>query len=305
MQRLWREEGLRVPRRARKRAPAADRPDRSALRASRPDDVWAVDFQFDQTADGRVLKLLNVVDEFTREALAMHVARRIDADELVAGSTRSCLAAARPAVVRCDNGPELTAHALRDWCRFSGTDTAFIEPGAPWQNAYVESFNARVRDELLDVEQFTCLAEARVVIDDWRQDYNHHRPHSALHAHPRRLRRRQQRRRLTPPDGAPRRTDRPPHRLARGLASRQANRPATCLACPPLTHSLSQQVDRRTGSLQEQVNRPRPLAVDLTFALAGVLHQQRDRERCRGRSPASSHGGSRVCPRRTVVRGSA
>jgi putative transposase len=82
--------------------------------------------------------------------------------------------------VRCDNGPELTAHALRDWCRFTRAETAFIEPGAPWQNPFVESFNARVRDELLDVEQFSCLAEARVVIADWREDYNHRRPHSAL-----------------------------------------------------------------------------------------------------------------------------
>ena len=82
--------------------------------------------------------------------------------------------------VRCDNGPELTAHALRDWCRFTRTETAFIEPGSPWQNAYVESFNGRARDELLDLEQFSCLAEAVVVIEDWRQDYNAHRPHSAL-----------------------------------------------------------------------------------------------------------------------------
>ena len=82
--------------------------------------------------------------------------------------------------MRCDNGPELTAHALRDWCRFSKAEPAFIEPGAPRQNPFVESFNARVRDELRDVEQFSCLAEARVVISDWREDYNHHRPHSAL-----------------------------------------------------------------------------------------------------------------------------
>ena len=82
--------------------------------------------------------------------------------------------------MRCDNGPELTAHALRDWCRFRRAGTAFIEPGSPWQNAYVESFNGRLRDELLDVEQFSCLAEAVVVIEDWRQDYNAHRPHSAL-----------------------------------------------------------------------------------------------------------------------------
>ncbi len=181
VQRLWREEGLRVPARGRKRqrlgesTVPADR-----LRAQRPDHVWALDFQFDQTADGRVLKLLNVVDEFTREALAIHVARRIDADQTVNVLERLANQRGAPAHVRCDNGPELTAHALRDWCRFRHTGTAFIEPGSPWQNAYVESFNGRLRDELLDVEQVSCLAEAVVVIEDWRQDYNAHRPHSAL-----------------------------------------------------------------------------------------------------------------------------
>ena len=144
VQRLWREEGLRVPARRRKRqrlgesTVPADR-----LRAERPDHVWALDFQFDQTADGRVLKLLNVVDEFTREALAMHVARRIDADQTVDVLDRLANLRGAPTHVRCDNGPELTAHALRDWCRFRRAETAFIEPGSPWQNAYVESFNGR------------------------------------------------------------------------------------------------------------------------------------------------------------------
>ena len=181
VQRLWREEGLRVPPRRRKRqrlgqsTVPADR-----LRAERPGQVWAIDFQFDQAVNGRAIKLLNVVDEFTREALAMEVATSITADDTV--RVLDALAAQRgaPAHVRCDNGPELTAHALRDWCRFSKAQTAFIEPGAPWQNPFVESFNGRVRDELLDIEQFSCLAEARVVISDWREDYNHHRPHSAL-----------------------------------------------------------------------------------------------------------------------------
>jgi putative transposase len=181
VQRLWREEGLRVPARRRKRRRLGESTvPAGRLRAERPDQVWAIDFQFDQTADGRMLKLLNVVDEFTREALAMHVARSINADQTVAVLDRLAARRGVPAHIRCDNGPELTAHALRDWCRFSRTETAFIEPGAPWQNAYVESFNGRVRDELLDVEQFNGLAEATVVIDDWRQDYNAHRPHSAL-----------------------------------------------------------------------------------------------------------------------------
>ena len=181
VQRLWREEGLRVPARRRKRQRlGASTVPAGRLWAERPDHVWAIDFQFDQTADGRVLKLLNIVDEFTREALAMHVARRIDADQTVAVLDQLTMMRGAPAHLRCDNGPELTAHALRDWGRFSRTEPAFIEPGAPWQNPNVESFNARVRDELLDVEQFSCLAEATVIIDDYRQDYNTHRPHSAL-----------------------------------------------------------------------------------------------------------------------------
>jgi putative transposase len=180
-QRLWREEGLRVPQRVRKRrrlgesAVAAGR-----LRAERPGQVWALDFQHDQTADGRALRILNIVDEYTREALAMHVDRSISADEVV--TVLECLAAKRgaPAYLRCDNGTELTAHALIDWCRFTEASTSYIDPGSPWQNAFVESFNGRVRDELLNVEEFSCLAEARVVIADWHEDYNTRRPHSAL-----------------------------------------------------------------------------------------------------------------------------
>jgi putative transposase len=111
----------------------------------------------------------------------MHAARSMNADDTVA--RLEALVAARgraPKYLRVDNGPELTSHALRDWCRFSGARTVFIEPGAPWQNPFVESFHARVRDELLNLEQFACLAEARVVIDDWREDYKTRRPHSAL-----------------------------------------------------------------------------------------------------------------------------
>ena len=154
--------------------------DDAALRAERPDQVWAFDFQFDQTADGRGLKLLNVVDEFTREALVMLVARNIDADATVSVLERLVAERGAPEYLRMDNGPEMTAHALRDWCEDSKTGTAYIEPGSPWQNPFVESFHSRVRDELLDVEEFSCLAEARVVIGDWQEDYNHRRPHSGL-----------------------------------------------------------------------------------------------------------------------------
>jgi putative transposase len=143
--------------------------------------VWAFDFQFDQTADGQIPKLLHVVDEFTREALEIKCARRLDADATVVVLERLSAARGRsPEFVRRDNGPEMTANALRDWCRFSGAGASYIDPGSPWQNPYVESFGSRVRDELLAVEQFSCLAEAQVLIEDWRQDYNEHRPHSAL-----------------------------------------------------------------------------------------------------------------------------
>ncbi len=180
--RLWREEGLRVPRKRRKRQRLGESTvPAERLRAERPDHVWAIDFQFDQTADGHNLKLLHVVDEFTREALAIECHRRIDADKTV--SVLDQLVAERgtaPGFLRCDNGPEMTANAIRDWCRFSRAGSAYIEPGSPWQNPYVESFGGRVRDELLAVELFSCLTEARVLIEDWRIDYNEHRPHSAL-----------------------------------------------------------------------------------------------------------------------------
>jgi putative transposase len=182
VQRLWREEGLRVPVRRRKRqrlgvsATPAHR-----LQAQRPDHVWALDYQFDVTATGRVLKFLHVVDEYTRESLADLVGHSIDADATVACLDRIVAARGRhPAFIRCDNGPELTAHALRDWCRFGGAGASYIEPGAPWQNPWVESYGSRVRDELLAIEQFDSLLEAQVLMADWRTEYNHDRPHSAL-----------------------------------------------------------------------------------------------------------------------------
>jgi putative transposase len=182
VQRLWRQEGLRVPVRRRKRRRLGDSTvPADRLVAEHPDHVWALDFQFDQTADGRILKLLHVVDEFTREALAIECRRRIDADATVAVLDRIVTQRGRaPRFIRCDNGPEMTANALKDWCRFSRAGSAYIEPGSPWQNAYVESFGSRVRDELLSVELFSCLAEAKVMATDWREDYNERRPHSAL-----------------------------------------------------------------------------------------------------------------------------
>ncbi len=167
-QRLWREEGLRVPQRRRKRQRLGESTvPAQRLRAQALDHVWAIDFQFDQTADGHNLKLLHVVDEFTREALAIECHRRIDADKTVATLDRLVAErGAAPGFIRCDNGPEMTANALRDWCRFSKAGSAYIQPGSPWQNPYVESFGGRIRDELLSVELFSCLAEAKVLIED-------------------------------------------------------------------------------------------------------------------------------------------
>ena len=178
-QRLWRSEGLKRPapckRKRRRPAPGAE-----PLRAQRPNHVWALDFQFDETADQRRLKLLNIVDEHTREALAMRVGRSCDADEVVAVIEGLVATRGAPGHLRMDNGPELVAWALRDWCRLAGTATTYIEPGSPWENPFVESFNGRVRDELLNVEEFASLLEAQVVVEAWRSEYNTYRPHSSL-----------------------------------------------------------------------------------------------------------------------------
>lgn len=180
IQRLWRDEGLKRPAPCRAKRRRLGDGSAQRLRAQRPDQVWALDFQFDETVEGRRLKLLNVVDEHTREALAMRVGRRCTADDLVA--TIEALVAVRgaPDYLRMDNGPELIAWALRDWCRMAGTTTSYIEPGSPWENPFIESFNGRVRDELLNIEEFGSLLEAQVLIEAWRKEYNTYRPHSSL-----------------------------------------------------------------------------------------------------------------------------
>ena len=179
-QRLWRDEGLqRPPQRRAKRRRLTDGT-AARLRAERPNHVWALDFQFDETADWRRIKLLNVVDEFTREALAIRAARSIGADGVIDTIEHLIAERAAPAHLRMDNGPELVSAALRDWCRIWGTHTAYIEPGSPWENPYIESFNGRLRDECLNTEDFADLLEARVVLEDWRTEYNTYRPHQSL-----------------------------------------------------------------------------------------------------------------------------
>ena len=180
LRRLWREEGLRrpPPRKNKKRRPTGI--DGILFRAEYPNHVWGLDFQFDETADLRRLKLLNIVDEHTREALATDVARSITADHVVAVLERLVAARGAPGYIRMDNGPELIAWTLRDWCRLTGAGTIYIEPGSPWENPWIESFNGRTRDELLNITEFGSLTEAQVVIEDWRNEYNTWRPHSSL-----------------------------------------------------------------------------------------------------------------------------
>lgn len=177
--RLWRAEGLKRPQTCTKRR-RLHLGTTTRRQATRPNEVWAVDFQFDETADWRRLKLTNIVDEFTREALATDVNRSSTSDDLVDLIEGLVAERGAPTYIRMDNGPELTAWALRDWCRLSGTKTLYIEPGSPWENAYVESFNGRLRDELLNVEEFGSVTEARIVVEAWRIEYNTWRPHSSL-----------------------------------------------------------------------------------------------------------------------------
>ena len=176
--RIWRQEGLRRPVRTRKRRRLGNGQSQR-LRATRPNEVWGLDFIFDETADRRRLKLCNIVDEYTREALAIRVDRTCTADQVVGVIEDLVLTRGAPEHLRADNGPEMIAWALRDYCRLKGTQTAYIDPGSPWQNPYVESFNGRIRDELLNIEEFGSITEAKVIIEDWRIQYNTYRPHSA------------------------------------------------------------------------------------------------------------------------------
>jgi putative transposase len=188
--RLWIAEGLRVPYRKRKKRLRGIGVGVGRMCPIRPNVVWAMDFAFDQTSDGQMLKILNVIDEFTREALATDVARSIDADGVVRCFERLAADRGAPVYVRFDHGPEFIAYAVADWCRFNGTGTVFIDPGSPWQNAWIESFNGRMRDEHLNGQQFDSLLEAQVLTEDWRIDYNLEQTsqHSRL-AHPGRVRR--------------------------------------------------------------------------------------------------------------------
>lgn len=181
VQRLWRDEGLRVPQRRRKRRRLGRAENGcTRLRAERPNHVWSYDFLMDRTEDTRRIKVLAIVDEYTRECLCLSMERNITAPYVIDRLAELVKERGAPTHLRSDNGPVFIATELRAWLRSMGSSTLFIEPGSPWQNAYVESFNGKLRDELLDLELFPTLAEAQYLADRFRRDYNHHRPHSSL-----------------------------------------------------------------------------------------------------------------------------
>ena len=179
--RIWRREGLKVPARQPKRG-RLWLADGSCirLRPERTNHVWAYDFVEDRTSDGRKYRMLNIVDEFSRECLAIKVARRLNSHSVIETLADLFVLRGVPAHIRSDNGPEFIAGAVKSWIGAVGARTAYIERGSPWENGYVESFNGRLRDELLNGEIFTTLREAQIVIEAWRQHYNRVRPHSSL-----------------------------------------------------------------------------------------------------------------------------
>jgi putative transposase len=181
--RLWRQEGLKVPEKQRKRRRlllGGSENGCTRRRAEHKDHVWSYDFVMDLTEDGRRLKMMPVVDEYTRECLSIEVERSITAEDVVETLASLFRRRSEPSFIRSDNGPEFVAKAIKQWLEASGVETLYIEPGSPWENAYSETFISRFSDEVLKREVFADLLEAKVLIEDYRGHYNYRRPHSAL-----------------------------------------------------------------------------------------------------------------------------
>jgi putative transposase len=179
--RLWRKEGLKVPQKQhKKRRLGSSENGCVRQQASRPNEIWAWDFVHDRTTDGRPLKWFSIIDEYTRECLTLEANRRMTSREVVDVLMELFMIRGTPLHLRSDNGPEFIAGPLRNWLTRASVNTLYIEPGSPWENGYAESFNARLRDELLNAEEFDSLKMARALATSWRLEYNHRRPHSAL-----------------------------------------------------------------------------------------------------------------------------
>jgi transposase InsO family protein len=181
VERIWRKEGLKVPQKQPKRGRLwLNDGSCIRLRPEHKDHVWSYDFVAERTVNGRAFRTLNIIDEFTRECLAIKVGRRITSQEVIDQLFELFILRGIPEYIRSDNGPEFTAKQIRKWLNRIGVKTLFIEPGSPWENGYIESFNGKLRDELLNREIFFTLTEAKVLIEQWRKEYNQIRPHSAL-----------------------------------------------------------------------------------------------------------------------------
>lgn len=185
VERIWRKEGLKVPKKQPKRGRLwLNDGSCVRLRPQHKDHVWSYDFVMSRTSDGRAFKILTILDEYTRECLAILVERRITAQDVIDQLFNLLVLRGIPEHIRSDNGPEFTAREVRRWLGRLGVKTLFIEPGSPWENGYIESFNGKLRDELLNREIFTTLTEAKVLIAGWRKEYNQFRPHSSLRYKP-------------------------------------------------------------------------------------------------------------------------
>jgi putative transposase len=181
VERIWRREGLKVPKKQPKRGRLWQNDGSCVrLRAECKDHIWAYDFVHARTRDGRSFRMLTIIDEFTRECLAIDVARKLNHDDVLERLAWLIATRGVPDHIRSDNGSEFTAHAVRDWLDRVGVETSYITPGSPWENGYIESFNGKLANELLEREIFDTLHEAKVLIERWRVHYNTVRPHSSL-----------------------------------------------------------------------------------------------------------------------------
>jgi putative transposase len=181
--RIWHDNDLKGPRRKGRRRRGQDGCSDNACNKKKPEyinHVWSYDFVTERLESGRKVRMLNILDEYTRECLTIDVARRISSQDVIDVLRYLFLVRGEPAYIRSDNGPEFTAKKVKKWLKKMDVKTLFVEPGSPWENGYIESFNAHLRDECLDREIFVGIEELRYVVDRWRMDYNHYRPHSSI-----------------------------------------------------------------------------------------------------------------------------